>query len=358
MPGSNRNSASRAVQEQVDVLLVTVTDVEARAVLSTFQERADNKLKRHFINGKTYLDLGVIGGARTFMVQSEMGSGGTGGAILTIRESIYALSPSAVVMVGIAFGVDAKKQRIGDILVSKQILAYDFQRVGSNTEGQEEIILRGDRPQASIRLLDQFRSGVLDWEKPTVRFGLILSGEKLVDFKDFRDQLRKFALEVIGGEMEGAGLYAVAERYKVDWILVKGICDWADGKKSRNKNQRQVLAAKNAARFTLHVMRLGGLSGYSQQKADSGVIPNVQQPSFNPIKVDPVKLRKAMLNAYSKPSLELLCADLGVIYDNLQDGPLENKILYLIEYFQYHDLYEKLVHEVLIARPHLINQLK
>jgi hypothetical protein len=60
--------------------------------------------------------------------------------------------------------------------------------------------------------------------------------------------------------MEGAGLYAAAQRARVDWILVKAICDWAEHK-GRSKRQRQLLAAQNAASFVLHVIRQGGLAG-------------------------------------------------------------------------------------------------
>jgi hypothetical protein len=41
----------------------------------------------------------------------------------------------------------------------------------------------------------------------------------------------------------------------VDWILVKAICDWADGQKEHDRPARQKLAAKNAARFVLHVLQ-------------------------------------------------------------------------------------------------------
>jgi nucleoside phosphorylase len=40
----------------------------------------------------------------------------------------------------------------------------------------------------------------------------------------------------------------------VDWILVKAICDWADGSKN---DSAQVLAANNAANFVLYALLLG-----------------------------------------------------------------------------------------------------
>ena len=91
-----------------------------------------------------------------------------------------------------------------------QIVGYELQRIGTGEDSEPVIIFRGDRPSASPWLLDRFRDGELYWDGAEVEFGLILSGEKLVDNLDFRSQLQKLEPEVVGGEMEGAGLYAAA----------------------------------------------------------------------------------------------------------------------------------------------------
>lgn len=77
-----------------------------------------------------------------------------------------------------------------------------------------------------------------------------------MDNIDFREQLRELEPETIGGEMEGAGLYAACQDNHVDWILVKAICDWAGGNKAQNKDEYQRLAADNAARFVLYALNL------------------------------------------------------------------------------------------------------
>lgn len=238
------------------VLLVTVTEIETRAVRDVGQREYGLTFKRHVVGDKTYYDLGKSGGVHLYLVQSEMGASGPGSSLLTVSEGIQALKPSAVIMVGIAFGFDAGKLAIGDILVSQSLQSYEQQRLGSGPDGVLVTLPRGDRVSATIRLIDRFRSGVLDWsESAHVHFGLVLSGEKLVDNKDFRDQLRALFPEALGGEMEGTGLYAVAQRYKKDWILVKAVCDWADGNKGANKQANQTQAATNAARFVLHVIQ-------------------------------------------------------------------------------------------------------
>ncbi|MBN2549940.1 MAG: hypothetical protein JXB15_12325 [Anaerolineales bacterium] len=237
------------------ILLVTVTKVEAQAVLRLFKQATGRAWERLHLGDKTYYSAGEIGGAEVLMTQSEMGTSGPGAALLTVHKGIEDLAPAAVIMVGIAFGVNPEKQQLGEILVSRQIQAYEAQKVKG-----KKLIPRGDRVAASTRLLDRFRSADLDWPGAKVHFGLVLSGEKLIADEAFRDRLLKLEPEAIGGEMEGAGLYAAASDARVDWILVKAICDWADG----NKNDgAQSQAAENAAGFVLYTLQQGGWDAFS-----------------------------------------------------------------------------------------------
>lgn len=237
-----------------DVLLVTVTLVETTAVLKAFGFTGKH-VKAQSIDGRTYFDLGIINGARVRMTQSEMGTAGLGASLQTVTKGISALSPAAVIMVGIAFGIDEDTQNIGDILVSAQLRPYNLQRMGTNEDGTTRDIVRDDKPHASPWLLHLARSAQVTWNGAKLRFGTVLTGEKLVDNLDFRAQLRAYEPEAIGGEMEGAGLYVACHDQKIDWILVKAICDFADGQKARDKTERQRIAADNAAAFVHHVLR-------------------------------------------------------------------------------------------------------
>jgi nucleoside phosphorylase len=236
---------------RADLLLVTVTPVETEAILAQVSKKSGVTVKN-----RAYHDLDVIGNARTFLVQlTAMGSSGSGGSLKTIEAAIQALSPWGVIMVGIAFGFDPVKQLIGDILISQQIQGYDLERVGSASGSQ----LRGPRVNASPLLLSTFITNRYyvfdDWpDPPKIHPGLILSGSKLVDNKEFRDQLQKAAPDAVGGEMEGMGLYEAASNRHVEWLMVKAISDWGDGQKHVNKKEYQLLAAGNAARFAIKVI--------------------------------------------------------------------------------------------------------
>ena len=233
------------------ILIVTVTAVEARSVLTVFSEAIGEGWTRQRVRNKTYYDLGVHGGVPVLMVQSEMGIGAPGGALLTVHQAIRDLQPQAIIMCGIAFGLHREKQQLNDILISRQLQYYEPVKI----DLQRGLIPRGDRVMAAERLLDRFRSGDIDWQGAPTHFGLVLSGEKLVNDPVFLERLLKTEPEAIGGEMEGAGLYTAARDNKVDWILVKAICDWGDGQKN---DDVQAQAASNAAQFVLYVLQLGG----------------------------------------------------------------------------------------------------
>ncbi len=241
--------------KQVDnILIVTVTKTETRAIHEIFLPKEKEWPQLGTGDGdNTYYDLGVLqNGVPVCMVQSEPSSATPGGAMSTISKAIKELRPQAVIMCGIAFGLQQNTQQLGDILIAKQIQCYEFQKVDIK-RGRR--IARGDRSTSSERLLDRFRNGDNQWqEKAKTHFGVVLSGEKLVNDPDFRNSLLWEEPEALGGEMEGAGLYVAARDTKADWILVKAISDWGDGSKN---DDVQLLAAHNAARFVLHVLQVG-----------------------------------------------------------------------------------------------------
>jgi nucleoside phosphorylase len=122
---------------RTDVLLVTVTKIETKAVLEAFGAAA--QASPQSIHGRVYFDLGTVNGARVKVTRCEMGAGGLGASLQAVAKGIATLSPSAVIMVGIAFGVSEEKQSIGDVLVTEQLRLYDLQRLGTQEDGSVKI---------------------------------------------------------------------------------------------------------------------------------------------------------------------------------------------------------------------------
>lgn len=254
-------SSTRALSANHTIVLVTVNDNETHALLDVFvgEGKAPAQLTK---GGVTYNDLGIHGGYRLFNTICEMGAGGVGASQQRTREAIEHWQPKAVIAVGIAFGLDETKQNIGDVLVSTHVQDYELGRL--NQDGT--LTPRGDKPSSADVLRNRLRQTdttetrrTKEW--PKVRFGLVLTGQKLVDNLDYRESLKALFTEAIGGEMEGIGLYVSASAAKVDWIVVKAICDWGHDKNQVDKDVWQKIAAKNAARVLKAALEGGGLYG-------------------------------------------------------------------------------------------------
>ncbi len=222
------------------VLLVVATEVERQAVLRRAAKGRDSEPRPDFTGGHPVYRLGVIGGADVVLAQTGMGVTSPVSAAYGVPELLREWSPRYVVMVGICFGLREDYQSLGDVIVGRQL------RVINHRIGEGEKRDRGDQVTAGHRLVERFTvadppPGARVWH------GQLLSWDVLVDSPTLRNDLRARYPDALGGEMEGAGVYAAAVRDRTEWIVVKGICDWG-----REKTYDfQELAAGNAAEFVL-----------------------------------------------------------------------------------------------------------
>jgi nucleoside phosphorylase/uncharacterized protein YjbI with pentapeptide repeats len=225
------------------VVLITYNEHETNAVMARFSPGEAPPTEAR--GGRSFSHLGNFNGWRLVHLVSRQGEIQS---LQSTSKAIEVWEPAAVIGIGIAFGVDDAKQAIGDVLISEAIQGYDLAR--ANRDGK--LTPRETAWPASERLLQRLLAchhqprATTQW--PTLHFGVVLSGSKLVDNLDYRNSLvALFPQKIVGGEMEGVGLAAACNDAKVDWVVVKGICDWADGKKNTgSKDRDQRLAADNA----------------------------------------------------------------------------------------------------------------
>ena len=71
------------------------------------------------------------------------------------------------------------------------------------------------------------------------------SGEKLINSESELKKLKSDEPEIIGGDMEAAGIASVCNDQRIEWIVIKGICDRGSDKTDDFQEQ----AAKNASEF-------------------------------------------------------------------------------------------------------------
>jgi len=214
-------------------------------------------------------------------------------------------------------------------------MLYDPQRIGTASDGGSHVRPRGERVASAAALLARCQAGRASWKVAPVRVGLILSGEKLVDHLGFREQLRQIEPDAIGGEMEGAGLYAAARNHNVDWILVKAITDWADGQKTTGEAGHQELAARNAAAFVLHVIGQGSWEDTAPAEPPMQAPQKAQASQTTPLEgLSPSQLRQLLNDGMSLTELRTLCFDLGVDTEELPDEGKSALVRELLGYLQ------------------------
>jgi nucleoside phosphorylase len=264
----------KKVLKNTDVLIVTSAEIEKRAVLARFVPLEGEKgilVGNH--QGITFR-CGQFGRYAAAHVHTTQGPDGKHGATLTTLLALVGMKFKACLVIGIAFGFDRKEQRLGDVLIAEQVQPYEHAKIEGDAETYKP---RGAIIPCGTVLSERFRSRMDGWEKyrtltrVKLQQGVVLSGAKLVNSKPFRDRLLKQFkdLKPVGGEMEGHATYAAAQVTKVEIVLVKAICDWADGDKD---DSAQLFAMEMAVDACQHLLSKPDI--LSQLKAkDLGLPP-------------------------------------------------------------------------------------
>ncbi|MFN3158289.1 MAG: hypothetical protein ACE37I_03175 [Rubinisphaera brasiliensis] len=237
--------------------LAVATDIELKSLLKRMQPpRGRRSILKVFVGDNTFY-VGRLGLTDVVACMCAMGSGSRDASMAVTLDLIDQWNPDGLIMLGIAFGKERTRQCIGQVLVSDRIIPYEQQRV-SESNPQE----RGAACLAGGVLLNRFRN-VIGWSfrSPAgyecgYQVGALLSGEKLVDDEEFKRDIFNRHPIAIGGEMEGSGFAAAAERRRKEWIVAKAICDWADGTKSKN---HQAFAAAASVHLVEHVLNQVGV---------------------------------------------------------------------------------------------------
>ena len=161
----------------VDVLLLTVEDCEFMGCVSYLNEG----FYKSYHEKPGFVYFGKIGeegqGAlKIALMKSHMGPMN---ALMTVNNAVEVLSPRAVIWVGFCRGLNAKKVKLGDVVVSSKLRMYANDKV--TDKGIED---RNDAVPSSKRLLSA-RHG---WKPPLknmaelkvdAKNGVILSGSQV-----------------------------------------------------------------------------------------------------------------------------------------------------------------------------------
>lgn len=240
---------------EIQFLFITANEHEKKALESKIEPLNQNCITQ-FVSKNLVFTIGYFGSyliAHTHCLQQ--GSMKSYASTLTIQEAYDVINPVCVVMLGIAYGIDKRNQSIGDVLISCDIQPYHSVRRSTSIDGKLNSKDRNITMTPGQSMLNQVMNLQYNSSRYKVFSGTILTGEELIDNEKYRDSLIKEFKNgenrnIIGGEMEAAGLTSVLHKVNnKNWIVIKAICDFADGNKDDNKMQNQIHAANNAVDF-------------------------------------------------------------------------------------------------------------
>ena len=243
------------------------------------------------LNEPNNIVLGMFGGYRSALIQTEMGVNSRDEIVDALDEFSNA---KFILAIGVAFGRDREKYKYGDVLVSKFIDGVG--NIKHTCDGL--ILIRADRSrftpvsdvlrnvfarsEVTWRQLVKFKCAKIDGAAEgaaenngrysKVHLGVIISDKSLINNEATRDKLLANAPEAIGGEMEGVTLveiqYRLASNKKsipreLGVIVIKGVADHADGQKDKNW---QLTSAKAAASYAEHKLNETDRKLFSEHK--------------------------------------------------------------------------------------------
>ncbi len=271
------------------VLVLVANPHERAAMLAAVQAVTGTEPRLVQLRNHIVFDLGMVSNAHVLLAMTGQGAVGPTAAAIAASALISQVAPDYLIAVGVCYGLRENEQRLGDVIVSRQLRAVDHRKVsdagaagrGDSTAARSKpvVLIRGDFVTASTALLNRFQAADHDWRRRNftdeggavvgprqgtrvdVHYGTMLSLSVLLDSRQMRDELLGLDPEASGGEMEGAGIYAAAAPEKVDWIVAKAIADWGYDK----TDEVQRMAADNVADFVVHAIRSGAL--------DEAVVP-------------------------------------------------------------------------------------
>ena len=249
-------ASDEPVAATADVGVLTVLDQEIRAVSAALRHMYDYR-QRRLAHGPLAHEawLPAYDGGRVRVAAVQTLRPGTESAAVAYRGLVEEYNPSTVLLVGIAGGINPKV-RIGDVVLSDEVIDYDARREsddGTHRRGQAQALAA----ELGHRLNDFFAVTPATQHRPSgisfrIHRGPIGSGNAVVTDagSDIRRWLREFNEKVLAVETEAAGVaQSFHESVRRDgatrgWLTVRGISDAADRDKGHDYHD---LAAQHAA---------------------------------------------------------------------------------------------------------------
>ncbi|MFF2061046.1 hypothetical protein ACFVWZ_04440 [Streptomyces sp. NPDC058200] len=267
-PGQERDTRSDEESHTWDIGVVTILSEELQAV------RSELNLERHKEPSGLYFYRGnyAAPGTTIRVVATQSQSQGQRSTMAALDNLRRHYNPRLWALVGVGGGIHDEHARIGNVIVSTDIVYYENRKI----QGGGEVRRRGEHRQAPAPVVHAVNAYFADNGTParihgqipsyaseefSVYPGVMGSGEAVIADREseIRQYLTAYHEKVLAVDMEAGGLSQYWQENSIHrgenpgWVVVRGVSDNADQEKGHGYHE---LAARNAA----HV--LGQLVSY------------------------------------------------------------------------------------------------
>jgi nucleoside phosphorylase len=276
------------VADKVDIIVLSALQEEiAEFATKNFEEKCK-------IDGMSGVYFGVVidqAGFKKNIIYTHIGRMGNTHAAVRTFQLLSAFNPDCLFLIGVAGGIYDKKEkmRLGDIVVAKDVIAYEYEKViktfkdlnmarrnafktkssdkrpESHSCSNDLIRYANELRKIYEKKADDFVKGIhknaenyrmKSRKHPRVFSDIIASGNKVIADENSLKSIQDLHSKIRAVEMEGEGVLVAARDHpsKLDVLVVKAISDYANRKKSDDYKQT---ASKNAAQFTYELIKQG-----------------------------------------------------------------------------------------------------
>jgi adenosylhomocysteine nucleosidase len=241
-----------------DLGIVTILSEELRSVIDEL------KLRRNKTPSGLYFYQGehTVSDATLRIVATQTQSQGQRSTMAALENLRRHYNPRLWALVGIAGGIHDDHARIGNVIVSTDVVYYENRKINPRDTRR-----RGEHRQAPAHIVHAVNAYFAEQGTPAringqmaahagdqyeVYPGVIGSGEAVIADRtsDIRTYLTTYHEKVLAVDMEAGGLSQYWQENSVHgttnpgWIVIRGISDNADEHKGHSHHE---LAARNAA---------------------------------------------------------------------------------------------------------------
>lgn len=244
----------------VDFAILTAIEVERIAICQALDIDLDADRKFEASRVYWYKQLLLPNGENYSIIVAQCSDMANIDAALLASDTLHHWKPAAIIMVGIAAAI-SHEQQLGDLVLGREVYYYERGKQVSSGKLPEFKMHNADprlwsRVQAlpetvkhSFHILADRPDG--DNQRPRIYPGVIASGEEVIANSNIRDEISSSNRKIKAIEMEGYGVSRAAWQSSKPCLVIRTLCDYADGEKNDTWHE---YAAAVAAGFTKHFL--------------------------------------------------------------------------------------------------------